>query len=687
MTELLAWPAVGSFVAGLISVFFLRYLWAYREEKGANYFIGVISCVTLWTVSYGVALLMFDPTLRFLFEIPIWLGINGSAVFFLAFAFEYTGRTRAVRSTLMRGVVGFQLGMTVLVATNPLHRLVWSEYVIEPVAGAAGVAVENEPLLFGMLLLTGMITTAGIVLLADAFASYGPLYRYQTLAIALSPMPVFGGIVLWAFQVGPVPQLNLAPLLFPVHLGLDMYAFFRRNMFELTPAARRAGDQTAIDDLGIGVVIVDDDAQIINLNQTAAEIFGADKRTLLGTPLDSIGPEIELAGTAQRIQRRGKRRQREYAVSISEIADSGGTPVGHTITLQDITTERQREQRLAVLNRVLRHNLRNDLNVASGYLDIVSERTNNDEIKQMVAVAARNVDSVLELGDKARSVERTLNTDKLGTEPVAVGPLVDELAASLTEDLGGTVDSRVPSDFVIETTPQHLQSLFVNLIENGLKHNDEDRPTVRIDVIVDGSNAQFTIQDNGPGIPAHELQVIDDGEETDLEHGSGIGLWLVNWASTALGGSVSFNTSEDGTTVSVTLPDVVEPATDSESEPTDKEQSAARVAKRAGWPRRVRWYRGTPYRVRATAACSRRERRRRRDSEVGGRKAGDSDIREDDPHRKATGAFETEPRENRDGIGGDSERGAVDIDHAEVDAVFGAVLDVRPISTELWGNL
>jgi len=72
---------------------------------------------------------------------------------------------------------------------------------------------------------------------------------------------------------------------------------------------------------------------------------------------------------------------------------------------------------------------------------------------------------------------------------------------------------------------------------------------------------------------------------------------------------------------------------------------------------------------------------------VGGRKAGDSDIREDDPHRKATGAFETEPRENRDGIGGDSERGAVDIDHAEVDAVFGAVLDVRPISTELWGNL
>ncbi|MFD1640260.1 histidine kinase N-terminal 7TM domain-containing protein [Halohasta litorea] len=569
------WPAVGSFVAGVISIFFLRYLWPYRDEKGANYFMGVIGCVTLWTVSYGLALLVFEPTLRFAFEIPIWLGLNGSAVFFLAFAFEYTGRTQAVESPLMRGLVGFQLFTTALVATNPIHGLVWSEYSIEPVAGVAGVAVTNEPLLFAILLITGMITTAGIVLLADAFASYGPLYRYQTLAIAVSPIPVFAGIVLWAVQIGPVPELNLAPLLFPVHLGLDMYAFFRRNMFELTPAARRAGDQTAIDDLGIGVVIVDDDAQIINLNETAAEIFDHDKRTLLGAPLDSICPEIDLSATGQRMQRRGERRQREYAVSLSEISDSGGNPVGHTVTLQDITTERQREQRLAVLNRVLRHNLRNDLNVASGYLDIVRERTDSEQVKDMLGVAARNVEGVLELGEKARSVERTLNADELGTEPVEIAPLVDDIATSLTEDHGGTVDNRVPTDLAIETNPQLLRSLFANLIENGLEHSETNKPAVTVDVVVDCHSARFDIRDNGPGIPAHELDVIDEGEETDLEHGSGIGLWLVTWASTALGGSVSFDTGEDGTTVTVTLPDVVESAVDGETDSTAERQPPA----------------------------------------------------------------------------------------------------------------
>ena len=568
MAVTVPWPAVGSFAAGVISLFFLRYLWPYRGEKGANYFIGVIGCVTLWTVSYGLALLVFEPTLRFAFEIPIWLGINGSAVCFLAFAFEYTGRTGAVRSALMGGLVGFQLLTTALVATNPRHGLVWSEYRVEPVAGVAGVAVTNEPLLFAILLITGMITTAGIVLLADAFGSYGPLYRYQTLAIAVSPLPVFGGILLWAFQVGPVPQLNLAPLLFPVHLGLDMYAFFRRNMFELTPAARRAGDRTAIDDLGIGVVIVDDDAQIINLNEAAAAVFDGDKRTLLGAPLDTVCPEVGLAETTQRIQRRVGRREREYAVSVSEITDSGGTPVGHTVTLQDITAERQREQRLSVLNRVLRHNLRNDLNVATGYLDIVRDRADSDGVAEMVDIAERNVDGVLDLAEKAREVERTLDADDLGTEPVAIGDLIDDLGERLTADHGGTVDNRVPAELAVEANPQLLDSLLANLIENGLEHSDRDRPTVTVEAVADGGSARVEISDNGPGIPAHELRVLDEGEETDLEHGSGIGLWLVTWAITALGSEISFETGPEGTTATVRLPGIVEPATaDGESAP------------------------------------------------------------------------------------------------------------------------
>ena len=549
-----SWPAIASLGSGLLSLAFLAYVWPYRDEDGATLFIGMIGAIALWAFSYGVALLVFDPTLRVLFEIPIWLGTCFTSLLFLAFALEYTGRKGLVRSKAMGGVVALTLGFVGLIATNPQHNLVWSEYRIAPTFGAATVAYTNEAWLFLILLTLMIFTAAAVLVLLETFVSYGPLYRYQTLALALSPVPIIPAILLWIFDAGPVTHLNLAPLIFPAHLGLDMYAFFRRNMFELTPAARRTSDQTAIDDLGIGVVIVDDDGRIINANVAAAEIVDTAKPDFLGRSLDSIDLDIDLGEPEQRI-RRERSRPREYAVTVSRVEDTADSTVGHTITLQDITTERQREQRLAVLNRVLRHNLRNDLNVASGYLDVVADGVDDEGYAEMLETAKANTDSVLELGDKARMVERTLEADELGTEPIPLADLVDRVAEPIVAEHGGSVDNEISAEVTVDTNRQLLESVVGNLIENGLEHGGGG---VTVAATTTGSTVRIEVSDSGDGIPEHELSVIEEGRETDLEHGSGIGLWLIEWGTTALGGSVSYETSSEGTTATVELPDVVD---------------------------------------------------------------------------------------------------------------------------------
>ncbi|MFQ3475968.1 HTR-like protein [Halonotius sp. F2-221B] len=554
MLSAVPWPAGGAFVSGLISLVFIAYVWPYRAADGARLFMAMMGSIAVWAVSYGVALLVFDPQLRFLLEIPIWLGTCFTSLLFLAFALEYTGRKAAVRSAGMAGLVALMIGFVALIATNPRHQLVWSDYQIEPTAGAATVAHTNEPWLFVILLVLMLLTAGAVLALIETFASYGPLYRSQTLALALSPLPILPAVLLWVFDAGPVPQLNLAPLVFPAHLGLDMYAFFRRNMFELTPAARRTSDQTAIDDLGIGVVIVDDDGRIINANVAAAEIVDTAKPDFLGKSLDSIDLDIDLDEPEQRI-RRERSRPREYAVTVSRVEDTADSTVGHTITLQDITTERQREQRLAVLNRLLRHNLRNDLNVASGYLEVVADGVDDEEYAEMLETAKANTDSVLELGDKARMVERTLEAEKLGTEPIPLAEFVDRVAEPIVAEHGGSVDNEIPAGGIIHTNRQLLESVVANLIENGLEHGGG---SVTVSASTSVSTARIEVGDSGDGIPEHELSVIEEGRETDLEHGSGIGLWLIEWGVTALGGGVSYETDSEGTTATVELPDVVD---------------------------------------------------------------------------------------------------------------------------------
>jgi K+-sensing histidine kinase KdpD len=57
------------------------------------------------------------------------------------------------------------------------------------------------------------------------------------------------------------------------------------------------------------------------------------------------------------------------------------------------------------------------------------------------------------------------------------------------------------------------------------------------------------IADNGPGIPETEREVLTRGTETQLVHGSGIGLWIIHWVVTRYGGELSFEEREDGGSV------------------------------------------------------------------------------------------------------------------------------------------
>lgn len=61
------------------------------------------------------------------------------------------------------------------------------------------------------------------------------------------------------------------------------------------------------------------------------------------------------------------------------------------------------------------------------------------------------------------------------------------------------------------------------------------------------------VADKGPGIGPDERAVILSGEETPLQHGSGVGLWLVKWVVRNVGGTLSFGDGP-GTTVEIELP-------------------------------------------------------------------------------------------------------------------------------------
>ncbi|RLM72937.1 histidine kinase N-terminal 7TM domain-containing protein [Halorubrum sp. Atlit-26R] len=223
------------------------------------------------------------------------------------------------------------------------------------------------------------------------------------------------------------------------------------------------------------------------------------------------------------------------------------------ITATDVTDTRRYEQRLQVLNRVLRHDLKNDTNVIGGYADLLRDHV-DEEGDPYLDIIDRKVRTLTHLSDQAREIDVALHSDAGRTE-IDLAELVDRLCESLESSFPhATVTVTVPDSAVV-SADELLESAVRNVLENAVVHNDGDDPHVEATVVPDADRFRIDVADDGPGIPPVERTVFSEARETALEHASGLGLWLVHWIVTESGGDLEIDTREPtGTVVRMWLP-------------------------------------------------------------------------------------------------------------------------------------
>ncbi|TKX42265.1 MULTISPECIES: histidine kinase N-terminal 7TM domain-containing protein [unclassified Halorubrum] len=245
---------------------------------------------------------------------------------------------------------------------------------------------------------------------------------------------------------------------------------------------------------------------------------------------------------------------RRFETVIERLFADAGEVV---ITATDVTDARRYEQRLQVLNRVLRHDLKNDTNVIGGYADLLRDHV-DEEGDPYLDIIDRKVRTLTHLSDQAREIDVALHSDA-GRAEIDLSELVERLCASLSSSFPeATVTVSVPESARV-SADELLESAVRNVLENAVVHNDGDDPRVEATVVADGDRFRLDVADDGPGIPPVERTVFSEARETALEHASGLGLWLVHWIVTESGGDMEIDTREPtGTVVRMWLPRAAE---------------------------------------------------------------------------------------------------------------------------------
>jgi steroid delta-isomerase-like uncharacterized protein len=350
------------------------------------------------------------------------------------------------------------------------------------------------------------------------------------------------------------------------------------------------GYQTLIETAPDPIVIADaDTGRVLEANSATESIVERSSEEIIGTHQMELHPSDE---QYEGLYSEAVEQAQGSPVSVESLQD--GTPVelvrndGSRVPVEinaqvvdlieqdalvsiyrDVTERRRREQRTQVLNRILRHNLRNELTVITGLAELLSTELGG-ELSERASQIRQRGQRLADLGEKARVADEIARATEKQPSQVSIRGLVDETVAKISEQHPDCeIQTEFPGPVTVQTyrTPVKiaLRETVENAVEHGSMGESRDNQTSHhhegpTQIGISGttleakSGVELSVEDSGPGIPGHELDVIEQRKETDLTHGSGIGLWLIYWAMSAVRGEVSFQRTDSGTRVTLAVP-------------------------------------------------------------------------------------------------------------------------------------
>ena len=209
---------------------------------------------------------------------------------------------------------------------------------------------------------------------------------------------------------------------------------------------------------------------------------------------------------------------------------------------------------LEVMDRVLRHDLRNDMTVIKGNAETI-QATSDGDVAEMAESIIEESDKLLTTAEKEREITNVL-VDAPSPESIELGTVLHNTVAAIREQYP-KAHVRVEGD--IDRQVQAIASInqaISELLTNAVIYSDQEEPTVEVTVKDRDDTVAVQIADNGPGIPEMDRMIImGDADIEPLFHGSGLGLWLVKMIVENSGGSLTFDENEPrGSIVIIMLP-------------------------------------------------------------------------------------------------------------------------------------
>ncbi|MBT3346675.1 MAG: PAS domain-containing protein, partial [Gemmatimonadetes bacterium] len=560
------------FLATVVCVALLPYIWRRRASPGAPPLFMLLSAVGFWSLGNALEIATVDLAMKLLWAKVSYVGIVLVPGTWLVFALEYAGRgNRARRYAWLLAIE--PVAVMVLIWTNDQHHLHWSGASLLYEHSYWFAEVAYGPAFWVHAAYSNALLIAGTVVLVRRLLTESRLYRTQLGVVLIGLAFPWASNLIYLLGWNPYPFVDPTPFAFMVTVLAFTWGLYRHALFELVPLARAA----IVEKMDEGILVLDESGRIVDLNAAAERLVGRPGSKLLRRRLSDILPEMSAAVPASPLEESklevefeidGLRRS--YAVHTSPIHQRRDQLAGCLVVLFDITEQKMREAELEGLkeaaetaNRAkseflasMSHELRTPLNAIIGYSEMLQEQVTDsplgiDDVPDLEKIrgAGRHllslVNDVLDLssieaGHLSLTPEPFSLREMLSDVSMSVGPQVDKGGNTLHVEVADGLEHLIAD-------PIRLRQCLLNLLSNAVKFTAAGR----VDLTVDTARREgekmvlFRVRDTGIGMTPEQLRRIfrpfvqADSSTTRRYGGTGLGLAITLRLARLMGGEVT----------------------------------------------------------------------------------------------------------------------------------------------------
>ena len=502
-----------------------------RSSPFAKHFILIMLCMALWSVNYAFEIGFVDIEFKYTFARLQYLGIAFAPVAWFLFAAEYSGVYRKFARKYEKLLFLFPCLTILLMLTNSIHGLYFGGFVLDSSGEFPLLVIDHGPFFWTFYIYSLVLLMLGIFSFFRQFVNItAPHGTHAAIALTAACVPVLGNILHIA-RIGPFKFLDPTPFSFTITGLILFWGTIQHEFLNIIPVAR----ESVIESMNDGYIVVDLSNSIVDINKAALELAGKGKKEAMGKNINSIfGTEVEILGDfpeggfGREISLKSGLETKFFNVSVSFLMTKEDAE-GKLVMLHDITeiyqyqeALKQANKKINLMNNITRHDILNQVNVISGYTELISEVLPPDvKEDRRISKYLRNLNKGIEIIHS--QIIFTKDYQELGV----VSPnwqSISNIAKEATFAFSGQGLKFSIEDNGLEIYGDPLlKKVFYNLFDNARNHG-EHVSEIDVSSHIEGESVVIEVKDNGIGVPPVMKEHIF---EKSVGKNTGLGLFLV----------------------------------------------------------------------------------------------------------------------------------------------------------------